>query len=198
MNDRERFGYLLGALTADFISLDSEQVDALFAHYELLRKWNRVLNLTRIERLEEAVERHYAESLFLASRLGSAATMVDIGSGAGFPGIPVAVAGSSRKVTLVESDARKSAFLREARDYAPNCEVRTVRAESLTDSFDAVVSRAVRPQDVVKVARRVGSEIFLLISQADADALNIPSAAIIPLPFSRGGVLWHARVPRGT
>ena len=75
-----------------YYELAEGQAAALAAHYELLCRWNKVLNLTRIEGLEEAVERHYAESLFVARYLPPGAwSIADIGSGAGFPGFPIAI-----------------------------------------------------------------------------------------------------------
>ena len=72
--------------------LSQDQVRRLEAHYELLLRWNKVINLTSVHKPAEAVERHYCESLFLGAHLPPGAfSIADIGSGAGFPGIPVAV-----------------------------------------------------------------------------------------------------------
>ena len=109
------FADILRARLACIIDLSPAQVSALDAHYQLLLRWNRTLNLTRVESLEEAVERHYCESVFLASHLPAGPLRVaDIGSGAGFPGFPVAVARPDCQVTLIESHQRKAVFLREA------------------------------------------------------------------------------------
>lgn len=199
MSTLPAFDRALRLATESFMPLDSAQVAALHAHFELLVRWNRVLNLTRIDSLALAVERHYAESLFLAAHLArDASRIADIGSGAGFPGFPVAVARPRCSVVLVESDQRKAAFLREASDGARNAQVSVVRAEQLTGSFDVVVSRAVKPGDVLKVARRVARQVLLLISEEDANRLSLPSPRIVRLPFPRGGVLYQADVPRGT
>src|SRR5262249_34337860 len=117
-------------LLAKCYALPPEQVRALAEHYDLLCRWNRGLNLTRVDRLEEAVVRHYCESLFLAAHLPSdPVRVVDIGSGAGFPGIPVAVARPDCTVTLVESHRRKAVFLRDATRRMPNVRVLADRAE---------------------------------------------------------------------
>ena len=104
----------------------------LEAHYRLLLLWNRTLNLSAITGLEEAVERHYCESLFLGAHLppGSLA-IVDIGSGAGFPGLPVAVLRPECSVTLIESHQRKAVFLREASRGLPGVRVVAKRAEDV-------------------------------------------------------------------
>src|SRR5581483_9324513 len=95
-------------------------------------RWNKTLNLTRVESLEQAVERHYAESLFLAAHLPvGALRIVDVGSGPGFPGFPVAVVRGDCAVTLVESHQRKAVFLREASRPLENVEVVAKRAEDV-------------------------------------------------------------------
>lgn len=199
MSTYDSFAALLRKRTAEILPLEDDQVRALHQHYELMLQWNRRLNLTRVVDLGEAVDRHYGESLVLASRLPEwVETVVDIGSGAGFPGFPVAVARPQVKVALVESDQRKAAFLRECRDLAGNLEVLAVRGESLQRGFDAVVSRAVKPQDVLKVGSKVGKWVGLLVSEEDAGRLKWAESKVESLPFGRGGVLWTADVPRGT
>jgi len=143
--------------------LTEPQLDALEAHYQLLLKWNKVLNLTRIDRLEEAVERHYAESLFLGTRLPEGSLrIVDIGSGAGFPGIPVAVLRPDCHVTLVESHQRKAVFLREASRSLPNVRVLPQRAEAVRETFDWAISRAVSYSDLRGVLKRLAPRAALL------------------------------------
>jgi 16S rRNA (guanine(527)-N(7))-methyltransferase RsmG len=136
---------------APYGSLTVGQVDALEAHYELLTQWNSRLNLTRIESLEDAVRLHYCESLFVGTRLPDGELhIVDVGSGAGFPGIPVAILRPECRVTLVESHQRKGVFLREASRNLQNVTVVTDRAENLEVHFDWLISRAVSAQDVLK------------------------------------------------
>ena len=130
----------------------SSQKLALEAHYELMLRWNAKLNLTRITDRVEAWERHYKESMFLAHKLPPGPLRIaDVGSGAGFPGIPIAIVRPECHVTLIESHQRKAVFLREATRDLPNVRVLGVRAESVTEQFDWIVSRAVSPEDVVKL-----------------------------------------------
>src|SRR5580704_16335876 len=92
--------------------LSDLQLDQLERHYQLLESWNRRLNLTRIEDLLDVVRFHYCESLFVSTVLPSGPLRVcDIGSGAGFPGIPLAVFRPDLQVVLIESDQRKAVFL---------------------------------------------------------------------------------------
>ena len=118
----------------------------LSAYLDLLLKWNARTNLSAIREPEAIVTRHFGESLFLASRLPSARTLLDLGSGAGFPGLPCALARPELMVTLAESQNKKASFLREvARTLAVDVEIWDKRAELLPDDrrFDVVTLRAV-------------------------------------------------------
>src|SRR5271167_4951120 len=88
--------------------------EQLSAYLDLLLKWNARTNLTAIRDPEEIVRRHFGESLFTAVHLPAAQTLLDFGSGAGFPGLPIALLRPEIKVTLAESQNKKSTFLREA------------------------------------------------------------------------------------
>ena len=124
--------------------LNETQIAALEAHLNLLFLWNQKINLTAIRDEAEAVRRHIAESLFLAAQLpADPLTICDLGSGGGFPGIPVAIARPDCQVTLVESDVRKCVFLREAGRGLPNLKVLTARFEDASGGFDYLISRAV-------------------------------------------------------
>src|SRR5580698_4081735 len=109
------FAELLRAKLAGCCELAEQQIERMGQHYDLLTRWNRVLSLTSVRTVEEAVERHYCESVLAASRLPEGPLSVaDIGSGAGFPGIPLAIARPDCRVVLIESHQRKAAFLKEA------------------------------------------------------------------------------------
>jgi 16S rRNA (guanine527-N7)-methyltransferase len=143
--------------------LSSEKIGLLEAHYELLIKWNKVINLTSINDLEEIVERHYAESIFLGLHLPlKPVSIADIGSGAGFPGIPVAVLRPDCMVTLIESHQRKAVFLREASRKLSNVRVLARRAEAVAERFDVAVSRAVSYKDLERSLDKLASNCILL------------------------------------
>jgi 16S rRNA (guanine527-N7)-methyltransferase len=143
--------------------LSDEQVQALHSHYEMLVRWNRALNLTRIEEVEDAIERHYCESLFLAVHLPRVPLrVVDIGSGAGFPGIPVAVLRSDCEVTLIESHQRKTVFLREASRQLRNVRVEAKRASAVIGRFDNGISRAVSYKDLTPCLKSLARSADLL------------------------------------
>jgi len=198
-----QFGDLLSRSVAPFLTISDSHLVMLEQHWELLKSWNRRLNLTAITKEEEAVTRHYAESLFAGVQLPVGELKIaDIGSGAGFPGVPIAVVRPECRVTLVESAQRKAVFLREATRGMSNVEVLCARAEQLKSGYDWLVSRAVRPTDVLRLARRLGSGVALLVRTKNADYLKgevCPECTVAPLPWDPGNcVLLVHQVSRGT
>ena len=133
----------------------------LSSYLDLLLKWNARTNLTAIRDPEEIVRRHFGESLFLATQLPACTTLLDLGSGAGFPGLPIQLALPGLRVTLAESQNKKASFLREVvRTLQLPTEVWADRAENLPAErkFDVVALRAVdNPGAALAFARqRVG------------------------------------------
>src|SRR5258708_27226670 len=98
------------------VDLSDSQIAQLHEHYELLQRWNQKINLTSIPSGPEAVIRHYCESLYFAAKMPvtAGAKIADLGSGAGFPGVPMAILTPERTMALIESHKRKAVFLREA------------------------------------------------------------------------------------
>ena len=127
--------------------------ESLASYYELLTRWNKKINLTSIENLDEAIDRLLLEPL-VASRYVSptAGSLMDVGSGGGSPAIPLKLAIPRLRLTMVEAKARKSAFLREAVRHLAleNATVETARYEELLarpdlhEACDIVSLRAVR------------------------------------------------------
>jgi 16S rRNA (guanine527-N7)-methyltransferase len=189
--DEQSFQELLIRHFSAVRPLSSDQVALLYRHYQLLMRWNRMLNLTSIRGLEEAVVRHYCESLFLGAYLPAGpVSVLDFGSGGGFPGVPIAVLRHDCRVVLAESHRRKAVFLREATRDWPNVCVEAKRAEDVRGQFEFVVSRAVRWEPVVALARhRVG----LLMGEEDAqEAVKAPGLEwepTIPLPWGQRRIL---------
>jgi 16S rRNA (guanine527-N7)-methyltransferase len=155
--------------------------EALEKHFALLSKWNKTLNLTRVDTWEQAVERHYGESLFLASHL-TPGTVADIGSGAGFPGFVVAVARPDCRVTLIEAHQRKAVFLKEASRGISNIRVLSKRAEDVDETFDWAISRAVSYSDLATPLRRLGRRVALLTGAEEPPPEWPFRWDIIPLP----------------
>ncbi len=200
MTKAQRFAAILHEKCSGFIDLAPEQVEGLWAHYELMCRWNERINLTSVIELENAAVRHYAESVFLASLVPTTARRIaDIGSGAGFPGLPLAIALPQAEVFLIESDQRKAAFLREASDLCSNIRVRCVRTDAWKERVDAVVGRAVRPIEIIATAKRVADWYGILLSRQDAVELAATSSAeVTPLPWDEQSAALTCRVPRGT
>jgi len=126
-------------------ALTKHQMTQLVRHYAMLCRWNRRLNLTRITEPRAAANLHFAESLFAARFIAGAHALLDIGSGAGFPAIPLAVARPDVQVTALEANQKKSLFLKEAKDELElaNLKVVTSRLEDFDwDGYEVLTSRA--------------------------------------------------------
>ena len=128
------------------LALPAGATDKLLAYLELLAKWNRTYNLTAIRDPLQAVSHHLLDSLVVLRELsGHAGALVDIGSGAGLPGIPLAIAEPARRVTLNDANEKKAAFLRQAviELGLRNADVHVGRVETWrpAERFAVVISR---------------------------------------------------------
>jgi 16S rRNA (guanine527-N7)-methyltransferase len=128
------------------LHLDRKAPKRLLAFAELLEKWNRVYNLTSIRGADQIVSGHLLDCLAIVPHVDGAARALDVGSGAGFPGIPLAIACPRMQVTLLDSNQKKVAFLRQAvselqLDNATVVEDR-VEAWQPQEKFDLIVCRA--------------------------------------------------------
>jgi 16S rRNA (guanine527-N7)-methyltransferase len=119
--------------------------EPLLAYLALLDRWNRTYNLTAIRDPREMVSRHLLDSLAMHPYV-QAGTLADLGTGAGLPGIPLAIAQPALQVTLVESNGKKARFMREALRTLglDNARVAEARIEALDrpGAFDAITARA--------------------------------------------------------
>jgi 16S rRNA (guanine527-N7)-methyltransferase len=173
-----RFREILERELSNKVPMSETQVSQLEQHYDLLMRWNQRLNLTSIRTVEEVVTRHYCESLFVGSRLvlPSGSSLVDVGTGAGFPGVPVAILRPEFKITLVESHQRKSVFLREATRQLPSVRVLAARIESLTESFDLLLSRAVEIGTLLPLLPAAATKAALMLGQDEvANLVETPT-----------------------
>ena len=185
------FAELLRERLGSIIELSTLQIQQLEEHFGLLQRWNRVLNLTSVRKPEEMVERHYCESLFLATCLPHGNLRIaDIGSGAGFPGIPVAIARPECSVTLIESHQRKSVFLREATRALANVDVLAMRAEQVAKTFEWVTSRAVRFSEIERVAAKLAPNMAILGSIEPPSATCFTWNTPISVPWGEQRKLW--------
>jgi len=166
----------------------------LSAYLDLLLKWNARTNLTAIRDPQEIVRRHFGESLFAARHLDAPETLLDLGSGAGFPGVPIAMLYPEIAVTLAESQHKKASFLRETVRtlQLANVEVWAARAETLpvARQFHTVTLRAVDDMEAALLAAKArilpGGRLAVL-----STASQIPAGGrSVPLPNSQSGVLY--------
>ena len=155
--DQSRIANLLEPFIGKDV-LSTTQLQDISTYIDILQHWNARINLTAIRNPDEIITRHFGESLFAARHLFSnpaaysapsaakAFEVADIGSGAGFPGIPLKLWAPEISLTLIESNHKKATFLREVSRVLTltNIDIQNTRAESLTGKkFDIITLRAV-------------------------------------------------------
>ena len=196
----------IAALLADYLGnapVPATLYRQLSDYLDLLLKWNARTNLTAIREPEEMVQRHFGESLFagvaIGERIGTEISLLDFGSGAGFPGLPIQLLHPGMKVTLAESQGKKASFLREAvRTLGLKTEIWADRVEAMPEveggarRFEVVTMRAVDDMGraVVEARRRVkpGGWLVTLTTALPegADAMRLPGRAPGWLVLERG------------
>jgi 16S rRNA (guanine527-N7)-methyltransferase len=182
----------------------AELLERLERYLHLLVRWNARINLTSVRSELGIIQRHFGESLFAANHVPrGTSTLLDHGSGGGFPGIPIALARPEIDVTLAESTRKKAAFLMEAvRELGVTATIHSGRTEDMPPglNFDCVAMRAVDRADaaVPAGADRVKSGGCLLIL---GKSRTLPGwrAEEVPIPLTAGFLILARRdVPRGT
>ena len=131
------------------LALHQSQLDELLEFLYLLQKWNRTYNLTAIDDLPRMLSHHLLDSLSIAAALEGAGKVLDVGSGAGLPGIPLAIAMPETIWVLLDSNAKKTRFIQQAIAHCGirNAQVVHARVQDYhaPDSFDYILSRAYAP-----------------------------------------------------
>lgn len=133
------------------IEFNDKQLDQFYEYMNLLLEWNKKINLTAIIEVEEIILKHFIDSLTINKYIGENKTLVDVGTGAGFPGIPLKIYRPDLKVTLVDSLNKRINFLNEVISKLDLKDINTVhkriedfgKDKKYRESFDYVTARAV-------------------------------------------------------
>jgi 16S rRNA (guanine527-N7)-methyltransferase len=199
----------IGRRSEETAVVSAAQLECISTYIDLLTRWNARINLTAIRNETEIVTRHFGESIFAARCLFPGCedelqdfkcSLADVGSGAGFPGIPIKIWSPRQSVTLIEANHKKAAFLREvARTITlTDVDILNVRAETVSQTFDIVTVRAVeRIVETLPIAYRIlasGGRLALLISSSLLDQARkaLPDLTWkpqIPIPGSKSRLL---------
>jgi 16S rRNA (guanine527-N7)-methyltransferase len=186
----------IATILTPFISAPPPGILPKLSNYlELLLKWNARTNLTAIRDPEEIVRRHFGESLFAGLHLAPETnTLLDFGSGAGFPGLPIAVLRPEIAVTLAESQNKKSTFLREAvRTLGLKVEIWADRVETMPQNlhFHTVTLRAVDNMVAAlsAAAPRASKDLFLLTGTSPTPPHGFTFQKSIPIPTTQSSIL---------
>jgi 16S rRNA (guanine527-N7)-methyltransferase len=184
------------------VGLGEGQIDLFLTYLEELKRWNRKINLTKITIDSGIITRHFLDSLTLCRHLKGAKRLLDIGTGAGFPGLPVKIAMPQVEVTLMDSIGKKVFFLRHIIRRLNLKGVEAIKARAgdrvvgnrLKGSFDFVVSRAVSGlEDFLRLAipyLSEGGTVIAMKGPGVRDELGAvknfkPSVHEVEIPFSR-------------
>ena len=191
--------FKMAALTEDAIrdelrlygvSATAEVCAAIRAYTPLLQRWNRSISLTTVTNPLDIIRFHFGESMFAASAIPLNGRLADVGSGAGFPGIPLKILIPSLSIVLIESNAKKAGFLAEAVRVLglEDVEVYRGRFEELASSpgFDFVTARALGMHDELAAWSRGAlndrGNLVLWLGADDAAQVSMNN-------------LWHWRKP---
>lgn len=211
----ERLSTRAGFGDEEPVVLSKTQLQDISTYIDLLLRWNARINLTAVRKPEEIVTRHFGESLFAARHLFPGRTSwaasandegrttydaIDIGSGAGFPGLPLKIWVPQLRLTLIESNHRKATFLREVVRALTLTDVNvfSARAEQFSGTASVVTLRAVEQfERILPIARRLlapGGRLALLIGESQVESVRRLVADLrwkepVPIPQSTQRVL---------
>ena len=189
------------------LTLSGEQTGQVVSYLELLLRWNEKINLTSIRDPADCVRRHFGESLYLGRCVELSGKLLDIGSGAGFPGLCLKILFPELAVTLLEPVAKKRGFLKEAARVCgmSGVEVRRERLEEFAGSagaaegYESATARAVgNLPGLILVASRclkAGGRLFLWLSCRQASELGYNNGEMrkvkgVLVPGGAQGEIW--------
>ncbi len=139
------------------IKLNEEQLNQFYKYMELLLKWNEKINLTAITEPKEIIKKHFIDSLTILKHIKDNENVIDIGTGAGFPGIPLKIANPSIQIILLDSLNKRIKFLNNLIDELKITNIKTIHArieevgqnKEYREKFDVVTSRAVSNMNIL-------------------------------------------------
>jgi len=189
------------------LTLNGEQIGQVVSYLELLLRWNEKINLTSIRDPSDCVQRHFGESLYLGLSVELSGRLLDIGSGAGFPGLCLKILFPELSVTLLEPVAKKRAFLKEAARVCGmgGVEVRRERLEEFArllgagEAYDSATARAVgNLAELIPLASRCLKPrglLFLWLSGRQARELGYHHSGVrrvksLRVPGGAEGEIW--------
>lgn len=159
-----------------------EQLDNFYKYMQLLIEWNEKMNLTAITEPKEIILKHFIDSITILKEIKDGESLVDVGTGAGFPGIPLSIMNPSLKITLVDSLNKRLIFLQEVVNQLKleNVEIVHARAEEFgqnkkyRETFDIATSRAVAnlstlSEYLIPLVKLNGRVISMKASDADTE-----------------------------
>ena len=171
------------------IELLDEQYKKFFDYMNLLIEWNEKINLTTIIEPKEVVTKHFIDSLTITPFINKNERIIDVGTGAGFPGIPIKILYPDSEVVLLDSLNKRLNFLNEviSRLQLKKIETLHLRAEEAgiderhRETYDTVVSRAVAPLNIlleytVPLAKKNGKCIYMKSNKLDSEIENAKNA----------------------
>ena len=186
---------LLAGLVQLNLVLDQAQIDQLLAYIQLIEKWNKAYNLTAVRDIHEMVTTHLLDSLAILSHV-QGSRIADIGTGAGLPGIPLAICRPDWQFSLVDGNSKKTRFVQQAvlELRLRNVEVFHARVENMQANiaFDTVLCRAFASMpDIVRLCRHLltaSGQILAMKGQTPHEELLELSEAYQIIPVSVPGI----------
>ena len=148
---------MLNYLSELKIDLSDKQLEQFYEYMKLLIQWNKVMNLTGITDSNEIIIKHFIDSLTVLKEIDEKSTIIDVGTGAGFPGIPLKIAFSNTKVVLLDSLNKRINFLNEIINKLDLNNIKAIhgRAEDFgqdkehREKYDIAIARAVAPLNIL-------------------------------------------------
>lgn len=139
------------------VNITDEQAEKFYSYTNMLLEWNEKINLTAITELDEIIQKHFIDSLTISKYLKENDSIIDVGTGAGFPGIPLKIVRDDISVTLLDALNKRINFLNEVIEQNKLTNIKTIHAraeeagknKNLRESFDIATSRAVAPLNVL-------------------------------------------------